>query len=289
MSHPDTSVLAEYRAGLISGRRGAKIAAHVAECERCAALSGQLAEVSVLLASAPAPAMPDSVAQRLDTVLAAEAAKRHDSERTGARAPRHRASGPRRSRRDRFRFVTLRVLAPAAVVVAVAAVGYSLTHLSGPTNSSAASSAAGPAIASARPPASGEPSAGSGSAAASKAAGSNAIPRAEPSPGFQVISSGTDYRRSTLVRQLEAALQAERLAPAATRTALPQNAQISGCVSRVTRGTSPGILKLVEQARFEGQQAIVIIASSGNGYMAWITRPSCSATSSDIVAQATLP
>jgi hypothetical protein len=60
-------------------------------------------------------------------------------------------------------------------------------------------------------------------------------------------------------------------------------------VSRVTRGTSPGIPELVERARFEGQQAIVIIASSGNGSMAWITRPSCSATSSDVLAQTALP
>jgi hypothetical protein len=280
-SHPDSEVLAEYRAGLTSGRRGTKIAAHLAQCERCAALSGQLAEVSVLLASAPMPAMPDSVARRLDTVLAAEAAKRHDSERAGARAPGHRARDPRRSGRDRFRFVTLRVLAPAAVVVAVAAVGYSLTHLSGPTNSSAASSAAGPV-------ASAVPSAANGHAAASKAA-SNAIPGAESSPGFQVISSPTNFLRSTLARQLEAELEAVRQTPAASRLALPRTAQISGCVSRVTRGTSPGVPKLVEQARFEGQQAIVIIASSGHGYMAWITRPSCSATSGDVVAQTALP
>lgn len=288
MSHLDTSVLAEYRAGLITGRRGARVAAHLAECERCAALSGQLAEVSVLLASVPVPAMPDSVAQRLDTVLAAEAAKRHDSERSGVRAPRHGNRNPRRSRRDRFRFVTLRVLAPAAIVVAVAAVGYSLTHLSGPTNSSAASSAAGHA-------ASAAPSAIPGAArsfgtvhnAANNAQG-HVNPQEKPSPsatGFRVISSSTDYLRSTLVQQLETARQAR----AATGTGQPATTQIDGCVSRVTHGTSPGVPELVERARFEGQQAIVIIASSGNGDMAWITRPSCSATSSDVLAQTALP
>jgi hypothetical protein len=280
MSHPDTSVLAEYRAGLISGRRGAKIGAHLAECERCAALSGQLAEVSVLLASAPAPAMPDSVAQRLDTVLAAETAKRHDSERSGVRAPRHRARDPRRSRRDRFRFVTLRVLAPAAAVVAVAAVGYSLIHLSGPTNSSAASSAAEPAASAAS---SGlRPAAGT-NAPASKAA-NNANPLERPSassPGFTVISSRTNYLRSTLVQQLD---EAERQAPAVTGTA--PTAQIDACVSRVTQA-SPGTPKLVERARFQGQQAIVIIASSG--HTAWITGLSCSDTSSDVLAQTALP
>jgi hypothetical protein len=281
MSHPDTSVLAEYRAGLISGRRGAKIGAHLAECERCAALGGQLAEVSVLLASAPVPAMPDSVAQRLDTVLAAEAANRHDSERGGVRAPGHGDRDPRRSRRDRFRFVTLRVLAPAAIVVAVAAVGYSLTHLSGPANSSAASTAA-------RPAASAAASSAPRSGANGKVPAQNANPLERPSPssaGFMVISSSTNYLRSTLVQQLDA----ERQTPAATGTARLSTTQIDGCVSRVTRGTSPGIPELVERARFEGQQAIVIIASSGNGSMAWITRPSCSATSSDVLAQTALP
>jgi hypothetical protein len=281
MSHLDTSVLAEYRAGLITGRRGARVAAHLAECERCAALSGQLAEVSVLLASVPGPAMPDSVAQRLDTVLAAEAAKRHDSERSGVRAPRHGNRGPRRSRRDRFRFVTLRVLAPAAIVVAVAAVGYSLTHLSGPTNTSAASSAAKPAA-----------SAAASLLPRSEAEGNvpahNANPQEKPSPsatGFRVISSPTNYLRSTLVHQLQTARQAR----AATGTGQPATRQIDACVSRVTHGTSPGIPELVERARFEGQRAIVIIASSGNDYMAWITRPSCSATSSDVLAQTALP
>ena len=72
MTHLETDVLAEFRAGLITGRRGTKIAAHLAGCDRCTALDDQLAGVSALLASVPAPPMPDSVAQRLDTVLAAE-------------------------------------------------------------------------------------------------------------------------------------------------------------------------------------------------------------------------
>ena len=65
MTHLDTDVLAEFRAGLITGRRGARIGAHLAGCDRCTALDEQLAGVSSLLASVPAPAMPDSVARRL--------------------------------------------------------------------------------------------------------------------------------------------------------------------------------------------------------------------------------
>src|SRR5947207_8941171 len=100
MTHPDTDVLAEFRAGLITGWRGARITAHLAGCERCTALDQQLAGVRSLLASVPAPAMPDSVAQRLDTVLAAEvaqgeAAQKNSAERAGGDGTREH-SAPRR-------------------------------------------------------------------------------------------------------------------------------------------------------------------------------------------------
>ena len=80
--HPESGVLAEYQAGLVTGRRRASIASHLATCERCAGLSEQLGEIPALLAAAPHPAMPADVARRLDLVLAAEAAQRHSSERT---------------------------------------------------------------------------------------------------------------------------------------------------------------------------------------------------------------
>ena len=121
MTHLDTDVLAEFRAGLIGGRRGARIAAHLAGCERCTAVDEQLAGVRSLLASVPALGMPDSVARRLDTVLAAEVAQRNVAQ--GNQAERARGDGtvespaPRRPGGNRgFRLLTLRVLAPAAAV-----------------------------------------------------------------------------------------------------------------------------------------------------------------------------
>ena len=129
MTHLDTDVLAEFRAGLITGRRGARITAHLGGCERCTALDEQLAGVRLLLAAVPAPALPDSVAQRLDMVLAAEVAQRNAAGRAAARgeaAPADQAeraggdgtrvsSAPRRPGGNRgFRLLALRVLAPAA-------------------------------------------------------------------------------------------------------------------------------------------------------------------------------
>ena len=123
MTHLDTDVLAEFRAGLITGRRGTRIAAHLAGCDRCTALDDRLTGVSALLASVPAPAMPDRVAQRLDAVLAAEVARRDYPERAQGDSSRESGTRDRAAANRGFRLLSLRVLAPVAVVV-LAAGGY---------------------------------------------------------------------------------------------------------------------------------------------------------------------
>jgi hypothetical protein len=268
MSHPDSDVLAEYREGLISGRRGARITAHLAACDQCAVLSDQLAEVSILLASAPVPVMPDSMARRLDAVLAAEAAQRHDAERTSAGASRDRAAHRRPARRGGWRLVTVRVLAPAAAVVALAALGFGLSRIGGPTNSSAASSAVGSAAA---------PSAAARPAAAANAPESHigGATRLGLSHAFKVYNSPTSFQLSTLRSQIEHELRAP-----AGPAGVP-SAQIVGCVSRVTGGRGTPVL--VENARFQGQPAIVIVASHQSSDTVWVTAPGCSATSDTVL------
>ena len=128
MTHPDTDLLAEYRAGLIVGRRGRRISAHVAGCDRCAALGDRLAGVSALLAAVPPPVMPDSLAQRLDSVLAAEAGRKAEPERAGGDGPPDRWTEARLARRHGFRLVQVRLLAPVAAVV-LAAAGYGLSQI----------------------------------------------------------------------------------------------------------------------------------------------------------------
>jgi hypothetical protein len=277
MTHPGSDVLAEHRAGLISGRRGARIAAHLSGCDHCAAVGAQLAEISVLLAAAPVPAMPDSVAHRLDTVLAAEAAKRNDAERAGAQAPGERAAHPRRARRGGWRLVTVRVLAPAAAVVALATVGFELSHIGGPTNSGAASSAAGPAVGSSAA-ASAAPSAAKLTVPANgRESRAALVPAFRSLPAFKVFNSPTSYQRSTLRQQIEREVRA----PAGP--AESASAQIKGCVSRVTAGSGGEIPVLVEKARFEGQPAIVIVASRNGSYTAWVTGPGCSAAGDTVL------
>src|SRR5215469_14324770 len=71
--HPDATALAEYQAGLTSGPRARRLAAHVASCARCASVGDQLAAVSSALATEPAPPLPDAVERRIAAALAAEA------------------------------------------------------------------------------------------------------------------------------------------------------------------------------------------------------------------------
>src|SRR6266550_5698152 len=74
--HPDSETIAAFREVLLPARKAARIAAHLAECPRCAEVDAQFAAVTVALARTPTPPMPASLAARLDAALAAEAAAR---------------------------------------------------------------------------------------------------------------------------------------------------------------------------------------------------------------------
>jgi hypothetical protein len=277
--HPESDVLAEYQAGLVTGRRHASIASHLAACDHCAGLSDQLAEVSALLAAAPASAMPDDVARRLDLVLAAETAQRDSSERTVDDSPAHRPASPGPRRRWDFRLVTQRILVPAAAVVVLAAGGFGLSRITGSSSSSSAVSGSAATPAPSALPANGTAAAGSGATRGS--------PAIEAPLSFPVVNSNTDYRRATLRQQLETELR--RHTERALGPQVLASGSLKGCVQRVTGGTLPGTLVLVERAHFQGQPAIVIVAVQGDQDMAWVTAPGCSASSDHVLATATLP
>ena len=288
MTHPDSDVLAEFRAGLVTGRRRAAIASHLAACDHCAGLSDQLGELTALLAAGRPPAMPDDVARRLDLVLATEAANRNSSERPVDDSAAHQASspGPRRSRN--FRLITQRILLPAAAVVVLAAGGYGLSRVAGgssPTSGTAAAPAASAAAS-----AFSAPSASThGLAKPASGAGLRSVagPAMEAPVTFQVVTSVTDYRRPTLSQQLEHELR--RYPRTAERPQLLASGPVKGCALRVTAGTIPGTVVLVEKARFQGQPAIVIVAVSGDHDQAWVTASGCSASSDHVLATASLP
>ena len=279
MTHPESGVLAEFRAGLVTGRRRASIASHLEACDRCAGLSDQLGEIPVLLAAAPPLAMPDDVARRLDLVLAAEAAKRDSSERTVDDSPAHPPASPGPRRRWDFRLVTQRILVPAAAVVILAAGGFGLNRVIGGSSSSSAAAGSEAAPAASAPSANGTAAARSGATRGS--------PAIEAPLNFPVVNSGTHYLRATLRQQLETELR--RYTEPAVGPQVLASGSLKGCVLRVTKGTVPGTLILVERAHFQGQPAIVIVAVSGGHDAAWVTAPGCSASSDHVLATATLP
>jgi len=270
MTHLDTDVLAEFRAGLITGRRGARITAHLAGCDRCATLDDQLAGVSVLLASVPVPALPDRVAQRLDTALAAEVARRDDAERARGDGTAE-SPAPRRPRGNRgFRPLALRVLAPAAAVILLAAGGYGLSHAGlGSSSGSTASSAEGAAksASSPTPP------------AARRANAPEAAP-AGITGTIVLVPGGKDFSRAGLAQQVEAVLHA----PAASTTRA--SGQLLGCVLGLAGGHP---LQRVESIRFEGRPATLVVARTGADDTAWIVGPDCSATDPHVLAMTSLP
>jgi hypothetical protein len=295
MAHLDAEVLAEFRAGLIAGRRGARITAHLAGCDRCTALDDQLAGVSALLAAVPLPAMPDSVARRLDTVLAAEASrpeqvKIDEDERAGAARPVHPATGRTRKPRRGFQRLSLRVLAPAAAVV-LAAGGYGLSLIAGSgglvtaSSGSSAEGAAGQAAAA--------PSAASSHANSVKSpvvrGAAGTVPQAHrlTSGNFPLVTGTVDFSAdpATLKQQVERELRTPAPTGAAA-TARPVTSQLRGCVQNLTHGV--GLVR-VESGRFGGKPATLVVARTGADDTAWIAGPDCSATSPDVLATTTVP
>jgi hypothetical protein len=277
MTHPDSDVLAEFQAGLLSGRRAAMITAHLADCTHCAAVTDELAGVSALLTAVPAPPVPDRVAQRLEVALAAEVALRNDSERASGTSSRARSARSRRTGNRGFRWMSARVLAPAAAaVVAVAVGGYFLSSHGSPPQMQGASSAAAPAR--------------TAPLASGSASGPLAVPADGVSPrskqmlpaGFTVVVSPVDFQSDTLAQQL----QTELRVPVTARTTEPASATVRACVDRVAGGAA---LVRVESAHFEGQPVTVVVTRVSQGDRVQLAGPGCSATGGRVLATRIVP
>jgi hypothetical protein len=293
MAHLDPEVLAEFDAGLITGRRGAQISAHLAACEQCTALGEQLAGVSALLMAAPAATMPDRLAGRLNTVLAAEIARRDGPESA-------RAQGSRDHERRRWpawhrnlRPLALRVLAPVAVIALIVAGALELTP-QGSTSSQASSSAASPTNRSAA----GGPAAAQSSSAASGATGATGASRPLAAPlkttptananrlspaAFPVVTSTVDFAPDSFKLQVEAALRV----PANERQTQTSTTTIRACVKALAGSAASPVL--VESARYQGQPATLVVVRTGSGDTAWVAGSRCSATDHDVLDRTTVP
>jgi len=293
MAHLDPEVLAEFDAGLITGRRGAQISAHLAACEQCTALGEQLAGVSALFMAVPAATMPDRLAERLDTVLAAEIARRDQTESAGAqlagepggKGSRDRERRPRPSWHRNLRPLALRVLAPVAVIALIVAGALELTP-KGSTSSETSSSAASSAASAPDRSAAGGPAAAQSSSAASGAIGANrpaAAPLKTAPTAFPVVTGTVNFAPGSFKQQVEAALRV----PASERQTQTSTTTIRACVQALAGSAARPVL--VESARYQGQPATLVVLRTGSGDTAWMAGSRCSATDHDLLDRTTVP
>lgn len=301
--HPDTETLASWRAGLVGGLRGRRLAAHVARCARCAATGDELAAVSSFLASAPTPPLPESFEQRITAALAAEASARSAtaSERAAsepARVPAGRRP-PASSRRrvPSFRLRPAMVFVPV-VICLLAGFGFLLSTISKPAGSSSSEAFT------------------STSPSAAPAAGSRAAPAIEQPATFLVTASGMNYLPRTLSAQVRLEMtvqyssgsgrQAMASSPggstpspggstsqsaagptgAGAAGSIPAgfaapSSVLNGCVLRVTSGVRP---TLVDKATYQGTPVYVIAVPE----RAWVVGRGCTASNPALITSVAL-
>ncbi len=289
--HVDTESLALCAEGLLNRRRSDRIRAHVATCPECAAAQARLSKVPALLAQVPPPSLPPGIAARLDAALSAETARRaaqapglapdHAPDQAApARSP-EAVPGPRAPRRRGLRLpVAARVLAVAGVLVVAGGVGYVVAQSSPPTSTSSGGSnaAALPASSAHSGPAIRGPSSGNAPALGG--------------PTFTVTHSGTRYRPQVFSHQA-----AQVLAQSSTGLIRPgsqpgqsrrSGPALTGCVTKVVGPQQAGEVKLVDQARYQGHPATVIVvaATATEPAQVYVAGTRCSATHADILAHA---
>ena len=320
--HVGAETLARYREGDLSSRKSARIRAHLPGCPRCTALDEDLAGVTALLASAPAPTMPDQVTARIQAALTAEAAREVPvrAGRQPGRSRQHGEPGKRRQSRHaagrdgtvqdgtvrRLRLpelqsrLAVRVLGAAAAVVVVSGGIYGVIQLAAggvpAATSGAAGSMAGPLRHAAAQPA--------GPSLTYNAAGGPA--------GFTPVSTGTDFQQQQLASQVSSVLRrsapqlptasrpAANASPGSSPSEFPGNGSagaetfrgiafsaLQGCVTRIAAG---GKVLLVDVARYQSRPATVIVVARGPGdRRIFVVGPACSSSDSDVIAQASLP
>ena len=304
--HASVDQLADLQAGALRPRKAARIERHMASCPQCTQTSSELAGVPSLLASASAqyPAMPGNLSARMDTVLATESRQREasapatesgrrDLPAGGAPPPRHRRQGRGGSgwKLPGLSVTASRALAGAAAAVVVGGAGYAVaSQLTGSSSSGSP----------------GAPAAVHGAAGAEHVGPKITYGNARTAHSIQVVTSSTNFESGKLADQVTAAVhearqQGVQSRPAPSGTAATTHsplaganvgtqseARLAGCIGLVAPGRD---LILVEEAKFEGKPADIIVTSgtSSGPAQVWVVGQSCSATHSDVLDHLDLP
>jgi hypothetical protein len=286
--HLSAAALARFREGDLSQRRAARVSAHLSRCARCTDLSAELAGITTLLASTPAPPMPDRLATRIQDTLAAEAARRvalDPGTEPGRRDLPGRGRPPRRRLPVLSSPVAVRALAAAGATAVLAGGGYLVFSQNAASNSARGTAAS---------------RAAAGTGAGEHHAGLNHVMgqpamihlhRHHGQASIVPVASGVNYQPATLTAQVTAALsQAKSAATARNRSQLGTMtvSALQGCLDRIA---PRGRVLLVDVARYRGREATVIVVApeAAAPRQVWVVGPACSASSSDVLAARSLP
>jgi hypothetical protein len=312
IGHFNAGDLASYRAGIVSDGRAARISAHLSSCPECADVHSGLADVSQMLASIPAPPMPETLAQRLHAAISAEAAQRVATTSALGSADRDAAGDPspnlipgrpdlprhakRPVRRPRTRAwsspLVLRGLAAAGTLVLLVGGGILLTNQrTVGTSSGIAEPASRPAKLRPNGPA---------------AVGSVATTRLRYRHAGEFVSTNAvtedvNYTKADLsagVRhEVASATQLgsqSNAVPDSTPAPEPQHqldhttvGELESCLSAVAAGR---VVRLVELARYLGQPATIIVFKPfHNAFDVVVVGEACGAASQDIITSLAVP
>lgn len=262
-AHLDYETLAELAEGLLDHAEAAAATEHLSGCEVCQEREAELANVSRVLAEAPAPSVPPELISRIDEALAAAAAEQPVDGRPTGEHPR-------------WRRIHVFLAAAAAVgVIVVGGISLVSPLLEGPTAPSSAEGARAPrAIDAERTTTQQTP--GSGAQAGPQQAGYPPLRH-----------SGTDYRKAELAGQLAEAqsLSAPKGAQGGQEQGKvavgPLPERLVACIDGVGKGRVP---LLIDLARYEGSPATVIVfAGEGDTLDVWITGPGCGHDDTDLI------
>jgi hypothetical protein len=303
--HASLEELARLAADDLKPRKAAKIRHHLAGCAECTELNAQLSAVPGFLSSVHFGPMPDDLSASVETALAVEARQRLASEpatEAGRGELPSRSARPGRQRRgvDRVGWrlpglsvAATRALATAGAIALIGGGGYEIASHSGIGTTTAASSSSGNASVPA--------------AEASQAVGPPVnYGHGAEARSIATMTSATDFEPSTLVKQVIAAWNAAQLdnvhagAPVNSPLASSSAASSSGLRnfasnhvltgeslgSCVGRFAAPGrTVQLVENARYMGKPATIIVTSAPSGHAAevWVVGESCSASHMDLL------
>jgi hypothetical protein len=319
--HYSPDVLAEFREGLISGRKHEKISVHLSICTRCAGTSAELISVSVTLAAVSAPSLPELISERIQQAIATESSMRAAAAPALASGPSvaepvsvpGRPDLPERSKRRSWRLrmpqvsspLVLRTVAVTGLVVIMAGAGFLLASGNSLHGSSATS---GSSPLPARPT---QVPNSAGSAAGTERTQQVSYHRGGKLAYATELTSKVDFSRKSLAAHVRrqapafaAGLSASRSLPSATPTSTGLEHTVTAgpkrfgvisairlgvCLTRIAAGR---LVVYAEVAKYLGKPAAIFVfapTAVRRAFDVIVVGLSCSASRSDIIATTRVP